>query len=49
MAKPIEPTPVLKGKAAQRLLRTVDKPVKSAKKTAFLLSCDATYQKLAPK
>jgi hypothetical protein len=49
MAKPIEPTPILKGKDAQRLLRSVASPVRSEKKALFLARCDATYKKLSVK
>jgi len=49
MAKPIEPTPVLRGRDAERLLRSVERPVRSVKKAAFLAKCDETYRKLAAK
>ena len=49
MAKPIEPTPVLKGKDAKRLLKNITRPVSDPKKATFLASCDATYQALARK
>ena len=49
MAKPIEPTPILKGKDAERLLKSVNHPVRSAKKEAFLKACDTTYRTLSQK
>lgn len=49
MAKPIEPTPILKGNDAKRLLKSVKNPVRSAKKAAFVSACDATYRKFAQK
>lgn len=50
MAKPIEPTPVLKGQDAKRLLdSSFKKPQYSAKKQSFLARCDATYRQLAQK
>jgi hypothetical protein len=50
MAKPIEPTPILKGADAARLLKkSVSNPVSSAKKKAFLKACDSTYRALTPK
>ena len=49
MAKPIEPTPTLKGADAARLLKNINRPVKSAKKQAFLKACDETYRALANK
>lgn len=50
MAKPIEPTPTLKGKDAKRLLdRAVRKPVQSERKAALFKACDATYAKLTQK
>jgi hypothetical protein len=49
MAKPIEPTPVLRGKDAKRLITSVKKAVHDPKKEDFLRACDATYRKLAQK
>ncbi|MBI5231710.1 MAG: hypothetical protein HY876_06055 [Coriobacteriales bacterium] len=49
MAKPIEPTPTLKGRDAERLLKSVTKPVRNAKRTALLRASDETYRKLAKK
>jgi hypothetical protein len=49
MAKPIEPTPILKGGDAKRLLNSVQNPVRSEKKAAFLKSCDSTYRALSQK
>jgi len=49
MAKPIEPTPILKGSDAKRLLRSVDSPTPSEKKAAFLKACDSTYRALSQK
>lgn len=45
MASPIEPTPVLKGKDAQRFLADVKNPDRSDAKKAFMTKCDATYRK----
>ena len=49
MAKTIEPTPVLRGKDAARLLKSVYHPVSSPKKESIFRACDATYLKLAQK
>lgn len=45
MARPIEPTPVLKGEDAKRLLAQVMNPDRSPKKQAFMRQCDSTYRK----
>ncbi len=45
MAKPIEPTPVLKGRDAQRLLKKAANPDRSAQKKQYLAECRAAYQK----
>jgi hypothetical protein len=44
MAKPIEPTPILRGKDAERLLYEVEHPDVSEKHLAFLRECDRIYQ-----
>ena len=49
MAKPIEPTPTLKGADAARLLKNIQNPVRSRKKQAFLKACDNTYRALSAK
>jgi hypothetical protein len=49
MAKPIEPTPVLKGEDAKRLIRSVTKRVPDPKKEDFFRACDDTYRKLSQK
>lgn len=49
MARPIEPTPILKGKDADRLLKSVREPVYDPKKDSFLKACDETYRKLSAK
>lgn len=49
MAKPIEPTPILKGKDAKRLLKNIKKPVRSDAKAVFLADCDAVYGKFSLK
>jgi hypothetical protein len=49
MARPIEPTPVLKGKDASKLLNKIINPVYSQKKADFFRSCDATYLSLSAK
>jgi hypothetical protein len=49
MAKPIEPTPVLKGKDAKRLLKSVSERIHDPEKEKFLRACDDTYQKLSQK
>lgn len=43
MAKPIEPTPVLEGKDAERLLEEVANATFSQKKQIFLDECRAIY------
>jgi len=49
MAKPIEPTPILRGKDAKRLVKSVTHPVRDRKKETFLKACDSTYRKLSQK
>jgi hypothetical protein len=49
MAKPIEPTPVLSGKDAERLLSEVRSAAYSEKKDKFLRSCVETYNKTKKK
>ena len=39
MARPIEPTPILEGKDAERLLREINTARYSPKKQAFLDEC----------
>lgn len=48
MAKPIEPTPILEGKDAERLLSSIDRRVKNPQKSAFLKRSRETYQLLNP-
>ncbi|MBI5002287.1 hypothetical protein HZC31_02795 [Candidatus Woesearchaeota archaeon] len=43
MARPIEPTPVLEGKDAERLLEEVANATFSQKKKTFLDECMAIY------
>jgi len=45
MARPIEPTPILKGKDAERLLNEVDNAAYSEKKEKFLKECVDIYKK----
>ena len=45
MARPIEPTPVLKGDDARRFLAQVKSPDRTPKKKAFMEQCDSTYRK----
>jgi hypothetical protein len=49
MAKPIEPTPVLKGRDAQRLLKRAANPDRSVQKQQYLTECRAAYQKYLAK
>ena len=46
MARPIEPTPILRGEDAKRFLREVAYPKYSKEKEKFLAKCEATYQRL---
>lgn len=48
MARPIEPTPILKGKDAERLLKSVDKRVDNPRKADFLKRARETYRALTP-
>ena len=45
MAKPIEPTPILEGKDAERLLEDVSRAKYSEKKQKFLDECVEIYKK----
>jgi hypothetical protein len=45
MARPIEPTPVLKDEDAKRLLAQVKNPDRTPEKRAFMRQCDSTYRK----
>lgn len=45
MARPIEPTPVLKGADATRFLAQVKKPDVSPAKKSYMSKCDDTYRK----
>ena len=45
MAKPIEPTPILEGKDAERLLKEVANATFSPKKQKFLNECREIYNK----
>ncbi|HLD87363.1 MAG TPA: hypothetical protein VJB12_04835 [Candidatus Nanoarchaeia archaeon] len=45
MAKPIEPTPVLEGKDALRLLKEVNSAGYSKEKARFLDECSKIYRK----
>ena len=45
MARPIEPTPILKGKDAENLLSDIDKTIYSEKKEKFLKECTSTFNK----
>ena len=47
MARPIEPTPILEGKDADRLLESVDRRVENPKKNEFLKRSRETYQLLS--
>jgi len=49
MAKPIEPTPVLKGKDAERFLKSIKESKYSESKDRFLKECDQTYKVLSKK
>lgn len=50
MAKPIEPTPVLSGEDAKRLLNEVSKPIiMSTKKLADLKRCADLFKRFFPK
>lgn len=42
----IEPTPVLHGEDAKRLLRSVGNPVYDPDKEKFLELCDSTFRRL---
>lgn len=44
MAKPIEPTPILAGKDAERLLNDVDRATYNKKKEKFLKECSDIYK-----
>lgn len=45
VAKPIEPTPVLKGRDAKRLLKRAASPDCSPEKKQYLAECSAAYRK----
>jgi len=45
MARPIQPTPILEGEDARRLLRDMANVKYSAKKQKFLDECREIYQK----
>lgn len=45
MARPIAPTPVLKGQDAKRFLADVKNPDRSKAKRDFMAKCDSTYHK----
>jgi len=50
MAKPIEPTPILKGADAAKLIaKSFSSPKLSSKKDDFLKSCDSVYRALSAK
>lgn len=49
MAKPIEPTPVLKGRDAKRLLKKAANPDRSPEKKQYLAECSAAYRKYLAK
>lgn len=49
MAKPIEPTPLLKGKDADRLLKSVREPINDPEKAKLLKACDKVYRELGSK
>ena len=50
MAKPIEPTPILKGQDAARLItKSFSSPKVNSKKNEFLKSCDSVYRTLSAK
>ncbi|NTU71898.1 MAG: hypothetical protein HGB10_08800 [Coriobacteriia bacterium] len=49
MAKPIEPTPVLKGRDAKRLLKKAASPDRSQEKKQYLAECAAAYRKYLAK
>lgn len=44
MARPIEPTPILEGKDAEKVLREVNHPRYSAKKERFLNECKEIFR-----
>lgn len=46
MARPIEPTPILYGDDARRLLEDLNKPTSKEKKK-HLQECDAIYRRLS--
>ncbi len=46
MAKPIQPTPILEGKDAERLWNEVDDSRYDANKQKFLDDCKAVYNKI---
>lgn len=45
MARPIEPTPILEGRDAERLLEDISKDTYSEKKQKFLDECAEIYKK----
>ena len=45
MARPIEPTPILEGEDAERLLQQVENATFSSKKQLFLDECKMIYAK----
>jgi len=49
MARPIEPTPILEGKDAVRLLEDVDRATYNGKKEKFLKECSDIYKKTQSK
>ncbi len=47
MAKPIEPTPTLYGKDAERLLESMNSSEVDKEKEKFLSECDETFRDLS--
>lgn len=45
MARPIKPTPILKGKDAENLLSEVDNAIYNIKKDQFLKECSNIFNK----
>jgi len=45
MARPIEPTPILEGKDAKKVIELMNKVVYSKKKQKFLDECRRIYKK----
>lgn len=49
MAKPINPTPVLKGEDKERFLKDIENASYSSKKEQFLKECDDVFKAITKK